>query len=248
MGRETDNVDDLVGPLLVSLLSGDDAGVEEDLRTAVARGLDTATIARDLIEPTLTEIGEMWHRGDISEAEEHLATATISRALSCLPAPGPPPLGAPRIVFSCLNGEFHELGVRIATSVAREAGWASKNLGANLPRAALVKFIAQRRPEAIGLSIALSSHIPESLTVIDELHQVDSRLKILVGGSAFRRDPLFQKLPVAAECIPDTVALRDWLVGHRRPRGRRAPPNALPRLMPASLRRRIDQQARPTKP
>lgn len=200
----------------MALLSGDEACVDDLFRAAADRGADLAVLARDLITPSLDEVGRMWSRGEVSVAEEHLATALVSRAVArraaLLPAP---PLGAPRLLLACLAGEFHELGVKIVAEVARMAGWQADMLGANTPRECAIKFIALHRPEAVGLSLALAAHLPECCRTVEEIRRASPGTKILVGGYIFRHDPAVCGLTGGDACFADAVALRDWLMARR---------------------------------
>jgi methanogenic corrinoid protein MtbC1 len=200
----------------MALLAGDEAGVEAALSEARHRGADLAEVARDLIGPAFEELGTMWHAGEVSIAEEHLATALVSRAFTRQAAPLPaPPLGAPRLVLSCLAGEFHELGVRVVAEVARAAGWQAEVLGANTPREAAIRFIAVHRPAAVGLSLALTAHLAECIRTVEEIRKASPSTKILVGGYVFRHDGALCGLTGADSCFADAVALRDWLCANR---------------------------------
>jgi methanogenic corrinoid protein MtbC1 len=233
---------DLSGPLLMALLSGDEMGVEEVFRTAAGRGADLALLARDLIAPALDEVGRMWSHGDVSIAEEHLASALVFHGFAHMAAALPaPPLGAPRLLLACLAGEFHELGVRIVAEVARMAGWQADLLGANTPRECAIRFIALHRPEAVGLSLALAAHLAECGKAVEEIRRISPGTKIVVGGYVFRHDAALCGLTGADACFSDAVALRDWLVANR-PRGAAA---ASPRVeascaaVSAALRKKI---------
>lgn len=229
------------GPMLVALLSGDEGAVLGLLRQAREKGADLAEISRGILEPALAQVGEMWHRGELTEAEEHLATALVARGVAVLGAgiPTPSP-GSPRILFACLAGEFHDLGTRIAAEVARENGWDAENLGANVPRAALLRFVAQRRPQAVGLSVSLCAHVPECLKVCEELRHELPELKLIVGGFAFRHDPALAGA-VQADAVPqDVLQLRDWLrrhAGSARPEASKRP--EAPCCLPDGFKKRL---------
>ena len=235
---------DVTGPFLLALLGGDEAAVEGLVSRSRSLGADTALVVRDLVMPALCEVGRMWRRGEASIAEEHLATALVSRVLARSSGSADVPSGvARRIVFACLAGEFHDLGIRFLADVARESGWDAESLGANVPREALVRFVEQRPPAALALSVCLAGHVPEAAQAIAEVRAVAPGITILVGGLAFREDPERFALTGADAGITDAVALRDWL----RAQGKQSPgasPNGLcahglPAAMPASLRRRV---------
>ena len=235
---------DVTGPFLLALLGGDEAAVEGLVSRSRSLGADTALVVRDLVMPALCEVGRMWSRGEASIAEEHLATALVSRVLSrsCGGAAVSPGT-ARRIVFACLAGEFHDLGIRFLADVARECGWDAESLGANVPREALVCFVQQRPPAAVALSVSLAGHVPEAARTIAEIRAVVPGITVLVGGLAFREDPERFSLTGADVGITDAVSLRDWLRAQEKKKSG-APPNGLsahglPETMPASLRRRV---------
>jgi methanogenic corrinoid protein MtbC1 len=225
--KNSSKIAELSGPLLVALLAGDERATDDVFRQAVARGADPALIARDLVQPALDEVGLLWEKGRIGIAEEHLATALVSRTFlmhaACEKAP---PLGSPRLVLTCLAGEFHELGARLAAEIGRREGWQVELLGANMPRDSALDYIALRNPEAVGLSLSLAGHVVEAAAMIDRIRAVAPRAKVLAGGVAFRRDPSLADVTGADACIACPVALRDWLRANR-PARRVARPPAL---------------------
>ena len=194
--------------------------------------------------PALCEVGRMWRSGEVSVAEEHLATALVSRVLSRSSSGAAAPAGtARRIVFACLAGEFHDLGIHFLADVARECGWDAESLGANVPREALVRFVEQRPPAALALSVALAGHVPEAAQAICEVRTAAPGITVLVGGLAFREDHERLALTGADAGITDAVALRDWL-RVQAGKASAAPPgvrsgSGLPESMPPALRRRI---------
>ena len=58
-----------------ALLAGDEAGAEIAVREAMDSGLGTAEIDDEIIAPALWLVGEMWQRGEISVADEHVASS-----------------------------------------------------------------------------------------------------------------------------------------------------------------------------
>ena len=145
--------------------------------------------------------------------------------------------------MACLAGEFHELGIRFLADVAREAGWDAESLGANVPREALVRFVAQRHPAALALSVSLAGHVPEAARTIARVREAAPGITVLVGGLAIREDAERVALTGADVGVSDAVALRDWLRAQANDACAAAPNGialrGLPEAMPASLCRRI---------
>jgi methanogenic corrinoid protein MtbC1 len=224
----------------VALLAGCEDNVRRIFVAARESGADLARISVELLEPALGQVGEMWVRQEISIAEEHLATSLVTRTIGeVMETARPRRSGAPRVVLACLSGEFHELGIRIISEVAREAGWEAEELGANVPREALARFIGQRPPQAVGISVSLAGHIPECTETIRLCRASAPGAKILVGGRIFKADPDLGSLLDADFVAPDVVSLRDWLKTSRRALSRR-PASRMPAKLslPASLPRR----------
>lgn len=246
---ERTDLADLSGPFLMALLGGAECEAEELVRGVRSRGADTALVVRDLVVPALAEVGRMWARGEVSVAEEHLATALATRvvARTAGSAASPAP-GRPRILLACLAGEFHDVGIRLLSDVARESGWDAESLGANVPRESLVRFVAQRRPTALALSVSLAEHVPEAARTIAEARAAAPGLTILVGGRAFCKDVDRIPLTGADAGLCDAVVFRDWLRA-RAGKAKRASAESngtraatgLPAEMPAALRRRCSR-------
>jgi methanogenic corrinoid protein MtbC1 len=65
-----------------ALLAGDEVGAELAVRDAIDARLSTAQIDDEIIAPALWLVGRLWARGEISVADEHLATAISLRVLA----------------------------------------------------------------------------------------------------------------------------------------------------------------------
>src|ERR1044071_9252313 len=65
-----------------ALLAGDEVAAETAVREAMEAALGTAEIDDEIIAPALWLVGELWERGDISVADEHLATEISLRVLA----------------------------------------------------------------------------------------------------------------------------------------------------------------------
>jgi methanogenic corrinoid protein MtbC1 len=210
------NLADLAGPLLVALLAGDERGADDVFGRAIERGAGPAVIARDLVQSVLDEVGRLWERGEIGIAEEHVATALASRSFLVHASRGKAPaLGAPRLILTCLAGEFHELGARLVAEIGRSEGWQVELLGANVPRDSALDYIAMRRPEAVGVSLSLSGHVVEAAAMIRRIRTAAPGAKVLAGGVALRRDAALASLTGADACPTDPIAIRDWFRENR---------------------------------
>ena len=64
-----------------ALVAGDESAAETAVRAALRLGLSPGQIDVELIAPALWLVGELWERGEITVADEHLATEITVRVL-----------------------------------------------------------------------------------------------------------------------------------------------------------------------
>lgn len=142
---------------------------------------------RELLMPLLREVGERWHRGELTVASEHFGTSYVSgllktlietlRSRSVRPGPG-------RLLLGCPPGELHELGLLMFTLDAVTQGWDVVYLGANVPLADLASAAQTTRPDLVGLSLVLRRDPAELAALLGHVRQaLGERFRVLVGGS-----------------------------------------------------------------
>lgn len=140
-----------------------------------------------IIKNALYDIGEMWERGEISVATEHLASAIVEALLNELyqKVITSDISNDYTVVVSCVENEHHQVGSKMVADVFEMNGWNTYFLGANTPRAELKRFIGNMQPQWLALSVSIYFHIPDLEEMIEEIRQSFPDLKILAGGQAF---------------------------------------------------------------
>jgi DNA-binding transcriptional MerR regulator len=148
------------------------------------------TVAENIIAPTLVEIGERWHRGQVTMVQEHFATAFLHRRLSTLFHAYDQPAAGPLVITGAAPSEWHDIGILMVSLALRRSGWRVLYLGQNVPGEQLVSEITRLRPEAVCLSAT-------TLSSADALHDVyetvgampEPRPRLAFGGRAFNAHP-----------------------------------------------------------
>jgi diguanylate cyclase (GGDEF)-like protein len=178
-----------------ALRAGDSSAAAGVLVEALHAGLAGVRLLDRIVAPALHEIGRLWERGEITVADEHLATAITHRGLALVypellsALPG----SQPRVLLAGVQGERHALGLRIVADVLEGAGHDVLYLGADVPRAALLDAVLRHAPAAVGLAATLSASAEPLAEAIDDLHGLDTGALLLIGGqgvpSVLRSDP-----------------------------------------------------------
>lgn len=174
-------------------------GDASDLVTAAAdAGTSVAELYTAVLEPAQTEIGKMWHRGEISVADEHFATATTEHVMSLLHARFPEaPRRNRRVVATTVAGDLHSLGVRLVAEFFEMDGWDVIYFGANVPSADIIAALADHQADLLALSATSFLTLREVGDLLDGIRRAPElkSVKIIVGGAPFNLIPdLYREL------------------------------------------------------
>jgi MerR family transcriptional regulator, light-induced transcriptional regulator len=200
----------LVEDLLSATLEGDMPRAEKVLSQAHAI-MPVEDVVLELIQPTLIEIGEKWHRGEITVAHEHQATSFFKGRLLQLFEMAGSPRGGPVAVIACGPGEYHEIGALAIGIFLRRAGVRTHYLGANMPVVDLARF--SREVKAVAVMISCGS--PEVVEALrPQIHLVREVVPTLIfGGRAFAERPSLAKELGGQFAGTDAAQALDFLLG-----------------------------------
>jgi MerR family transcriptional regulator, light-induced transcriptional regulator len=176
-------------------------------------GVELRWIYDQRVRRSLYEIGELWERGRVSVAVEHLATA-ITESLLTLTYPrlfARPRVGRSAIV-TCVANEHHQIGGKMVADLFELHGWRGYFLGANAPLPDVLKLVAEKRPDAVGLSVSVTFSLDTVLRAAREIREAFPTVPILVGGQALRwggRERL-EQIP-GVRCVLSLDELDAWI-------------------------------------
>ncbi len=140
----------------------------------------------DFLMPLQRELGDRWHAGVVTVAEEHLVTQAVRQRVFALLQQAPK-RARHHVVCACLPEEDHELGLMGVALKFRHAGWRVTFLGARTPTEHLVRVVRTVKPEVVALSSILE--VNEGLRAM--IKEVKAALpeggRVLVGGAGAER-------------------------------------------------------------
>ncbi|MXX93940.1 MAG: helix-turn-helix domain-containing protein [Chloroflexi bacterium] len=153
---------------------------------AIERGATPPEIYLSVLAPAQVIIGEMWHRGDISIAQEHLATAITMQMMDRQRQAAKPrtPIGL-RALVTPAKGDQHFVGARITADLLIMDGWDVDFFWNATPDKDLAEYLQLRRIDLLAISATMSEFLPNVPATTEAIRKLDpSRPKILLGGSA----------------------------------------------------------------
>ncbi len=162
----------------------DAAGLESGLRRT-ALSLGPLPYVTSVAGPFLRQVGERWHDGVMSVAQEHLATASTRATLQWIVSALRPPIGAPCVVVATLAGERHELGALMSAAVAAGVGWSPLYLGSDMPAAELAAGARRARAAAVAVSGVYGSAEVLGSEVERLRDALPAGVPIFLGGAAY---------------------------------------------------------------
>ena len=174
----------LIDAALGAIASIDQRALEKTLDEAFKKIGYSGLLERILI-PLIVMVGDAWHNGSITTAEEHAASSFIKDYLCVSARSYSHEEHAPTLLVTTPSGQLHELGAVIAASQARKLGWKVVYLGPSLPADEIAGAAEKVNAKAVMLSVIYPIDDPFVDKQLRRLRsQLDSSVSIIVGGSA----------------------------------------------------------------
>jgi|GEM_PF-569455 len=192
-------------------------GNHEEAMTVVKKWRKTVSrfyLYRDLITPAMYEVGKRWEMGEISVAEEHLATGTCDFILSQTEyelVSQSKSIGAvPKAFFYTMENEQHYLGLKMVSILFRERNWNVKFLQSELPPEYVLKEIERWEPDVVGASFSLSYRVEELTKYLEAFASSKNQVEILIGGRLVSRYDFSGNSRFSASFIESLDDLDQW--------------------------------------
>jgi MerR family transcriptional regulator, light-induced transcriptional regulator len=183
-GYPDEKVGELGRAYAAALLAGDEIAAEITIREAMEARLSTAVIDDEIIAPALWLVGELWERGEITVADEHLATEISLRVLALQREAGRVARGRAghSVMLAAPAAELHVVALRMAGNLLRDAGYHVVMLGAAVPPEALRAAAGRHRPDVVCLSSTMRGGGDQVLIAMYEVQDEWPAASFVVGG------------------------------------------------------------------
>ncbi|HCY76535.1 MAG TPA: cobalamin-binding protein [Ignavibacteriales bacterium] len=166
-----------------ALVDGDKDKCIQIVQALLDEGVVLKNIYVDLFQKSLYRIGKLWDHNKLSIPEEHLATQIVESLIDRF-APVGKSNSDKKVVVTCIDKEYHQIGAKMVSNIFELNGWKSYYLGASVPNKEILKFVKQIDPEIIALSWSLYLNLGRFLEVVDHITRFFPTKKILIGGQA----------------------------------------------------------------
>jgi MerR family transcriptional regulator, light-induced transcriptional regulator len=197
-----------------ALLIGDEVAAEIAIREAMEAKLSAAEIDHEIIAPALWLIGDLWERGEITVAEEHLATEISLRVLALQREAERVAISrrSHKVMLATPAAELHVVALRMIGNLLRNAGYDTLMLGPDVPPTDLAALAERHQPEVICLSATMPGSTDQVLMAIDEVLQRRPEAAFVLGGRGLTAHIREEPGVVVCHRVPEAVETVDALV------------------------------------
>ncbi len=181
----------LAADYLKLLLAADRPAAQRLVLAEAEAGADVRALYLHVLQPAQHEVGELWHCGAITVAEEHYCTAATASLMAQLqPYFQRTPRNGRRLLAACVAGDLHTLGLQMVADFLEYEGWEVSYLGASTPLDSIRRMIADQGVDLVLTAASMPHHVPLLRELITALRRdpATRHVRVLVGGRPFISD------------------------------------------------------------
>lgn len=201
LSRKRENKFHSDSSLYHSLVGGREEEASGILINEYLAGKPLPEIFDDLISCTMNRVGELWALGELTVAQEHLATRTVTNAIHKLRNVMPVTELTGKFAMCCvIEGDFHELASTLAQLTLESQGVEVINFGANTPLYSFAEEVLHYSPSIVCISATIMYNLERTLRDYNEFRARTARLRpaTVLGGHAFEDEKIRSRFPADA--------------------------------------------------
>ncbi len=182
MGREK-----YLASLKESIVNLDFNAIVEVAKEAMDADVDPHIAITDGMVPGMAIVGEKFESGEYFLSELVVAGEVMKEGLKVINpyTKGDSARRLGTVVIATVEGDHHDLGKNIVTTLLGVHGFDVVDLGKDVPTDKIIDAVKERKPDILGLSALLTVTMLKMREAIEALEVADLRekVKVIVGGS-----------------------------------------------------------------
>lgn len=177
---------------LQAIVTGQRHAAVQIAKEALRNGLSLQELYVDVFQSALYEVGARWESNRLTVAQEHVATAITQYVMAQVyQAPDVrTAAGKGRVVLTGVEGELHNVGAVMVGDLLETSGFEVRFVGTHLPAASILGVIRDVAPSHVAISATMLFNVAAVRQLIHGVRtEFNDRVRIVVGGAAFRTNP-----------------------------------------------------------
>ena len=175
------------------LLKGDEAGLGEECRRLLNKGLSAQEILDKGLLEAMEIIGQRFKDNTVFIPEVLLSARAMNSVVEGI-------LGKTltdgmsrakgRVLLGTVKGDLHDIGKNLVATMLKGSGFELIDLGSDVSTDKFVQAIEEHRPNLVGLSALLTTTMPQMKATIEAIEEagLKKRIRIMVGGAPVSRE------------------------------------------------------------
>lgn len=155
--------------------------MREEVTRALALGPAIAIFDRTLA-PALVRVGELWHKGQLTVAQEHLLSGLLLGRLAQLLELIQPVDASRRVALACFEEEEHVIGLYGVGLHFAAWGYKSVVLGPRTPPEAVARVVSILDVDTVALSVTVPPPAARARAMVDAYADACRGVSWMVGG------------------------------------------------------------------
>lgn len=186
--------DKITTDLSQAIKNGDNESAVKLTKQALEGGMKPLDIIQNILVPTLTIVGELFQNFEIflpelmfvGETAEKISAIVEQAALDA----GEPSLNLGTVVIGQVEGDMHDIGRNIVSTLLKSHGFKVVDLGRDVPASEFLDTAERENADIIALSALMTTTLPAQKRTINLFTEVDKRedYSIIVGGGAVSQE------------------------------------------------------------
>jgi DNA-binding transcriptional MerR regulator/methylmalonyl-CoA mutase cobalamin-binding subunit len=161
----------------------DPEAIELEVRRTLTLGA-AVPIFEQALGPALQRVGDLWHEGTLTVAQEHLTSQIVMGAAVELLRLTQPLDTSRRVALACFADEEHSIGLYGVAMRFASWGFRTMILGARTPPAAVGRVVETLEPDVVALSASVALPPPRARELVDAYADACRGVVWTVGGAA----------------------------------------------------------------
>lgn len=167
--------------------------------------LPISEVVNEVLSPLLREVGERWHSGRFTIAQERLVTAAVRKQVASVLDTYNRISTGPLMVLTTVTDERHELGILMCALIAASRGLRCLYLGPDLPAADIALVGEKTGAAVVTLSFVMSEDTTQTAEQLAEVARLlPSSTELWIGGAGIRQFGAGQ-IPTRCSTLADLV-------------------------------------------
>jgi 5-methyltetrahydrofolate--homocysteine methyltransferase len=216
-----------VEDLYDAILDGQRNEVAGLVQKALDEGIPAMAIVDETLRPAMSEVGELFSRGEFFLPQLFLSAAAMKNATDKLrPLLAGQAMGKQEtVVLGTVQGDVHDIGKNLVSATLEGAGYRVVDLGVDATPQMFVDAVRDNDPAVVGFSALLSTtmvNIPRTIQAIEEAGLRRGRVMAVGGAPVTQRNADEWGVEVyaadagtAVRVINEALARRDAELGGR---------------------------------